>query len=302
MRMRQITGVLGLGFLLLAGCTDNWRFMRQNQQADRGLPVESLTADKIVQALNANATRIQSLESHNVSLACSQGLQSFNLDAFLVAQKPHNFRLVAQVLKKTEVDFGSNNQEFWWWIGRSDPPYLYHCSYQDFAKSQGRIPLPFQPDWIIEALGMATYDSPNPYQVVPGRGNTVELVERTVSPQGQPVQKVTQLTRGPNQIQVTGHVLRDQQGHEICSATVTQVQRVGDALLPRRVEMRWPAEKVRMTMTLNDVQVNGVIPPERVARLFNRPNLQGVSSVDLAQGVAAPTSAIRRAGVTFQNR
>jgi hypothetical protein len=299
--MRQITGALGLGALLLSGC-DNWRFLHPNPPAERGIPVEALTADKLVQSLNANAQRIQALESHNVDLACSQGFQSFNLNAFMVVQKPRNFRLRAQVLNKTEVDVGSNDREFWWWIGRSDPPYLYHCSHQDFATSQGRIQLPFQPDWLIEALGMAEYDPRKAYQVVNHR-NTVELVEQAVSPQGKPVQKVTLLSRTQNQVQVTGHLLKDAKGDIICSASVTAVQKAAnEAILPRRVELRWPAEKIKMTMTINDVVVNGSIPQDRVASLFSRPSLKDVPSVDLARGMDAPSGPIRRAGVTFQTR
>jgi hypothetical protein len=301
--MRYFSAVLSLGFLFLAGCSDKWGFLHSRQTVDRGLTIEGLTPDKIVAALNANAQRVQTLQCQDVDMTCTQGIQSFNLQALMVCQKPRNFRLNAKLMNNLIVDMGSNGQEFWWWISKADPPYLFHCSYDDFARSRGRIQLPFQPDWVIEALGMMEYDPRKPYQLKQN-GTKLELVEQSISPQGKPVQKVTLLNRSGNQIQVTAHILKDERGNEICSAIVSQVQTdaVSGVILPKIVELKWPAEKVRMKMVLADIHVNGSLPQGQVAALFTRPNLQNVTSVDLAQGTTANPGPVRRAGGIFQNR
>jgi hypothetical protein len=301
--MRYLISVISLALLSLTGCSDKWGFLRSKQTVDRGLPVEGLTADKIVAALNANAQRVQTLQCQEVDMTCTQGIQSFNLQGTMVCQKPRNFRLNAKLMNNTIVDMGSNNQEFWWWISKADPPYLFHCTYDDFARSQGRIQLPFQPDWVIEALGMMEYDPHKQHQLA-SNGNKLELIEETVSPQGKPVRKITTLVRSENRVQVTAHILEDNRHKPICSAMITQVQqdRTTGAFLPKVVELKWPSENVRMKMILPDIQVNGSLAPEIVGRLFTRPNLQNVTAVDLAQGAPGTPDTVRRAGGLFQNR
>ena len=93
--------------------------------------------------------------------------------------------LTGTLIGKEEVQLSSNDQEFWYWIKQSKPPYLFHCSYQDLAEGKVRqMPFPFQPDWLMEALGMGEYGPPENYQLRAGQ-STLELVENTRSPQGQ---------------------------------------------------------------------------------------------------------------------
>lgn len=304
--MRHVVAILGLGTVFLAGCNQT-RWFHPNPGVETGmvLPTPNPTAANMVALLNDNARRLQSLESREVSMKCSQGFQDVNIEAIMVCQKPHNFRLFGKFVKSTVVDVGSNDREFWWWISKAEPPNLYHCSHEDYTRIKDRIQLPFQPDWIMEALGMSEFDPQKPYQLTT-RGNNLELVENMTSPQGRPVRKVTVLVRGKNQqVQVAEHVLRDERGQEICSAKVIQSQRdrTTNAILPKQVVIRWPAEKITLQLTLNDVQVNGALPPQRVATLFSRPNMKDVQSVDLARGPdPQPTDPVRRAGGFFRNR
>jgi hypothetical protein len=304
--MRQLVAVLGLGTMLLAGC-NQMKWFRPNPPVEGGLVMTSPnpTAESVVALLNENARRLQSLECHDIDLTCTQGIHSGNLVASMVCQKPRNFRLMGKVVNNTVVDMGSNDHEFWWWISKADPPHLYHCAYDEFKQIQGRVGLPFQPDWIIESLGMAEFAPGKPYKLVSARDNTLELVEDTYSPQGRPVHKVTVLRRGPNQqVYVTAHHLRDEHGKNICSAVVLQSQqeRSSNAVLPKKVQIDWPAEKIRLTMTLNDVRVNAALTPERTAVLFTRPRLKDVPSVDLARGMDPPSGAVQRAGGMIQSR
>src|SRR5258708_113748 len=117
--MRPFTASIGLTALLLSGCVPQW--LNPRPPADRGLAVESMTSEKIVASLNDNARRIQSLRTNNVDITTTQGLQAFNTQGTLAFQKPRNFRLSAKALGNTEADFGSNDQEFWWWIKRAEP-------------------------------------------------------------------------------------------------------------------------------------------------------------------------------------
>jgi hypothetical protein len=260
--------------------------MLRGKEEYRG-PAEVPTAAQLVYYLNDNADRVKTVRCDSLDLQCSQGLRSATLYGRMVCQKPRNFRMAAKVFGQQELDLGSNDQEFWYWVKRG-APYQFHCSHQ--ALAEGRVkqmPFPVQPDWIIEAMGISHYGPPEQYQVVPKK-DTVELVETTRSPQGKPVRKITVFRRGPaarGSPQVLAHLLVDADTNkEICAAEILQIQvdRDTQVVLPRKVVMRWTDEKIKLTLTLDEVLVNREIT--RPDLLFTRAPLKGIPSVDLAQG------------------
>jgi hypothetical protein len=299
--------VLGLGVLFLSGCSDSkWNFLRkENHTGDARLPLENPTTADLVAYMNRNSQQISSVQCNLMSLDCRYGIQEFSIPSMMVCQKPArpgagpNFRLVAKAVGSEEADIGSNEQEFWYWLKRNNPPYLVHCSYQDMAQGV-KIPFPFQPEWVIEALGMGDYGSPENYRLSLGKsGRTYELIKETTV-QGQRVQKVTVFNRQPSQAQVASHLLRDAHGSVICSARILETANVGGVLLPRKIVFSYPAEKIELKMKLfdspRDVLLNQQFDAEQAQRLFTRPLLTGVQSYDLARGLDGATSQVRPAG------
>jgi outer membrane lipoprotein-sorting protein len=127
-----------------------------------------------------------------------------------------------------------------------------------------------------------------------------KLIEKTKSPQGKPVKKVIVFQRLPargSQPQITDYLLVDDAtGKEICSAKVTEIQ-VVDKLtwIPRRLELRWPDEKLKLTMRFNGATINHDVPQTA----FVRTPMPGIASYDLATGKldASPNSFQRAGGV-----
>jgi hypothetical protein len=279
---------------LPAGC-NSWRHLRgpSNVGPQANAPSGNPTAEQLVAYLNDNARRLQSIECRDLQLDASMKWETVGLTGQMVCQKPRNFRLVARAAGMSMADFGSNPEEVWFWVGKSDPPYLFHCSHQDFAQGRSQVKFPLQPDWVMVALGMAEYDPSKPYQVRDvDRGRSIELISQSVSAQGRPVRQVTVFSRGPN-LQVTGHKIVDQQTNkEICAATITQVQQdpTSGAFYPRMVQLHWPEEQMRLKMRLDDVVINNPIDQNRTAGLFTRPALQGVQSYNMAYGPDGPAS------------
>ncbi len=301
--MRQVKIVLGLTVLYLAGCSgaSKWGFVHTPRPEPAVGPAPTSAA--LVNYLNDNARRLQSVQCRELDLDCREGVQSVGLRGQMVCQKPRNFRMSASVVGHQEVDLGSNDQEFWYWIGKANPPYLFHCSYADFQRGNVQMPFPFQPEWIIEALGMGEYGPPEKYQVV-DRRDSYELVEETTSLRGERLKKVTVFTKTRaqgTQPQVTAHVLQDQRGNVICAAYITEVQqdRATYAVVPRRIRLVWPQQKIELKMKLDEVTVNPALDGQRTAVLFNRPNLRNIESFDLARDVYVAPGQIRRAGATF---
>jgi hypothetical protein len=296
--MRNVIIALGLTSLLLSAC-NHWPPFRDKPIEQARTFNHTPTPEQLVKYLNANAQRVEGLECRQVFIDAKQNNQTVGLDATLVCQKPRNFRLVGRVAGSSEVDMGSNDQEFWWWIKRAEPAYVYHCSYDDFRRGI-RSNFPFQPDWIMEALGIATYPENKKYQVRETQ-TTVELIEQTVSPQGQPLRKVIVFNRGPassGKPQVLGYAIQDASGREIAVAHIQDVQydQATGAVLPRRIQFSWPAEKVEMKMKLDGISC-GPIDAQRAAGIFNRRNLSGLPSYDLARGtVDGQSGPLQRTG------
>jgi hypothetical protein len=302
--MRHLFPVAGLtAVLLLSGCADSkWSIFRHSQDNVQLPATQPPDVPGLVRYLNSNAALTQSLMCSNVDLDCKQGLQQFHIRGKLACQKPRNFRMLADALGKTEADVGSNDKEFWYWIARGDP-YLIHCSYQDLANGV-RIPFPFQPDWVMEALGMSEYDSNlQSYQLIPGR-TTYELVQNTKNSQGKAVRKVTVFNKQQSAVQVTDHYLTDATGkQEICRAHIQEVGTFtvngGKVVLPKHIVFSYPAEGLSLKMTLwhrtDDVVVNPYFDQSKVTALFTRPALSGVQDYDLAGGMTG-TSQVRPAG------
>jgi hypothetical protein len=298
--MRQIPCALGLAAILLFGGCHNfkgvWPASNPGQAQARPLP-ENIDAATLVRSLNDNAARLQSLQATDLTIDAREGSQPVGLTGIMNCQKPKNFRLVAYVLGCQAVDMGSNDQEFWYWISKADPPYLVHCSYQDLARGGVYLPFPFQPDWVLETLGMAEYNPSANYQVQVGP-KVVYLIEQTTSAQGQPVRKVTvfdRTTAASGRPTVVAHQLQDANGKEICSAQVSDLRldQASGALYPHVVKLTWPAQKIEMKMTLDGVRLNGLQAGQPLP-VFQRPQLRNVREVDLARLPAQPTGQVQR--------
>jgi hypothetical protein len=302
---------LGLGLILalplLAGCewmNRNKEKVRSDGPRDQAM-VGAPTSEKLVSYLNRQADRLGVIESEDVDIVAHvQGKRMPGLRGFMVCEKPRSFRLTGDNVGTTWVDIGSNGERFWFWVKDGDSP-LYHCSYADYEKGV-KLPLPFQPEWVVQALGMAQYDRAKEYKVE-AKGATIELSENTTV-QGVPVRKVVIFNAregaDPSQPRVTGHVIQDARtGKIICQATVRRMRTAtyrtpeGEQTVsyPSDVLLEWPSEQMSMTMKVGKAKVNTRLTADEESRYFTLPNWPNIKAVDLARMVPRgnPTGATR---------
>ena len=294
-------GAVVLGVGCLPGC-------KRNVAPDAPVTVstEKPTAASLVAYLNENAHQMESLKSTRVRIDAKQGTEAIGLEGTLFCQKPRNFRLRAKALGQPAVDIGSNNDEFWFWISQvkddDNVARVHFCSYKDMAAGKARMPFPFQPDMIVAALGIGEYDPTKEY-TLKEEEKTYNLIEQTVSAQGQPVQKVTVFNKVqvPGKPQILAYLLQDgKTGAEICRATVLAVQAVpvgGDhkAVLPQTVELVWKPQQIKMTMQLYATEANSINVPQ-AAKLFSRGDLQ-YPAANLARNSDLPTGFTEQSGI-----
>src|SRR4051794_19093885 len=191
--MRAVMARLSVGLALLSlfglGCNHTPLVRNPAQPPAQPQPEGKPDVPALVNYLNKNAERVQNVRAR-VDIDCKAEGKSVGLGGNLACQKPRDFRLKASVVGRPAVDLGSNQGEFWYWISQANPPYVYHCSYNDLQGGKVNMPFPFHPDMVVAALGLAEYD-PNGKYELKVYDKTLELIEEAKALNGQPCRRVT---------------------------------------------------------------------------------------------------------------
>jgi hypothetical protein len=279
------------------------------------LIAETPSAAELVSYLNRRAAAVNSLATTDLDIDIKSDGQSIGVPGDLHCQKPRSLRLRAKkpITKDLAADFGSNDNEFWYWISEDRPPDLYHCSYTDLSRGNVRLPFPLHPDWVMEALGLGAPAPVGTPEEEQARGRVLQvekskdnkylhLFETTRSIQGQQVTKVTRLNNFEakgTQPQIAGYYLYASGSQQpLCEAIVRKVQfdAASGAMIPQVIEIKWPSMKLSLTLTLDKVKVNSGNLASN-PRLFARPQIRDVREVDLARGAPLMSPAgVQRAG------
>lgn len=311
------------------GCSWIKGQMNGDQDRYRGVgPLEPRPPEDFVAYLNLRAGRLQSIEYKQVHMRVSGKdipVPVVNLDGNLAAAQGRHFRMTgsgrALALK---VDLGSNPEQFWLYLqAPGDKPRYVFASHTDFDAGRAEIPggIPFEPDWVMQALGMVTLPPTNAYERLPvatdargrkagdppagpatsvprnDRDRTYTLAWPVTTPTGQPVRKEIVFDADPalgTRPQVKRHLIRDPRGKLLASAEVKAARTVQlnndprqAVQYPTHLVLRWEEQKFEMDLTLEQGQERAAVnqlSEEQARRLFTRRDYPNVSAIDLAGG------------------
>jgi hypothetical protein len=257
-----------------AGCPQ--MLQQYTQPIPRALPT-SATLTQVIDVVNNNSAQVQSLYTNHGSISVP-GLPS--LRALVAFQRQRSFRLRADTaFTGPEVDVGSNDQLFWFWIKRNQPPGLYYCRHDQFASSAAKPMVPIEPDWLIRALGIVSFEPGVVHQgPVPVSAGRLEVRTPPIVPGGNTRLTVIDATRG---IVLEEHVY-DPQGTRLATALMSRHKRDATTgiTLARHVALQMPATRMEINIDLNDLQINQLNPSQ--VDLWNKPVYPGYNDVDLA--------------------
>jgi hypothetical protein len=205
--------------------------------------------------LNDQRSRVMSWRSTDVHIKASgEGVIAPKLTAALSVESPRNLRLMADSLRGLEVDFGSNDDRFWYWMRAGKPKYLLTGSHVALETYRDN-PLPFPPSWLMEALGVIPID-PSGVQMLrdPESPDQVRLIS-SYQLQGRAVQRIMLVDLALGEI--VEHALYDDQDQLIASATLGDFRSVGQtALLPHRIDLQLPTSGQELSLTIGSIDVN----------------------------------------------
>jgi hypothetical protein len=275
--------VAGLFALCGASCPS---FLRQKQQALPPVLPPNPSWEQVVEVVNRNNGQIQSFSTNQASLT-TPGAPT--LRANVAFQRPMCLRLHGTYgLTGSELDLGSNNAEFWFWVRRNEPQAVYFCRHDQFAASPARQMVPIQPDWLIDALGVSTFDTSLPIQgPFPQPDGHLEI--RTIKETADgPVTKLTHVDA--SQGWVMEQTIVNAQGLELVRSEASGYRRDPRSGLwtPRYVKLTCPTANFQMQLDLGNVEIN--VPSSSPAETFTRPALQNAPPVDLSNPNFRPES------------
>lgn len=247
--------------------------------------VTGSSLDQIIAAVNQNAAKIQSLQTNNASITVPGMPGVPLLRGEIAAQRSSRLRIRAStMLTGSEVDLGSNDELFWFWVKRSEPPALYYARHEQFAAGGGQRMLPIEPTWLLDALGFAAFNPADahagPRLVEKGRLE----IKSVVQGRNGPLVKLTIVDARTAWV-LEQHVY-DGQGTLLASAVSRSHRYIAEqgVSLPQEIDIRIPASELSLSIDMGTVAVNtlGDNPA-----LWQMPTIPGVPAVDLGAGSGA---------------
>jgi hypothetical protein len=280
-----VTGLFGL-----SGASCPQVLQKYTQPLPRILPPKP-TIEQVVDVVNRNSSQIQSFSTNQASISGS-GFPS--LGASVAFERQRRFRLRAGTgLTGTEVDLGSNDDIFWFWLRRNQPPAVYFCRHDQFASVAAQQSIPFEPSWLIEALGVSQLDPSLPHQltILPNDRLRVDTIRNT--PEG-PVKTITILDG--SQGWVLEQYVFDPQRRLLASSMASQHRRdpLSGLVMPKVVVVNCPPAQFSLRIDLGNVEINRLSGDP--SPLWTMPNYPGAAVVDLA----APPPSIAPTGAMGQ--
>lgn len=241
--------------------------------------------DEIVRAVNGNSALVQSMSTNYGTLA-AQGAPG--LRAALFIEKPGRFRVRGtHALSGPELDLGSNDEMFWLWVKRSEPPALYYARHSQAATSGLRRLMPLSPQQLVESFGIPTFDTQGSHQGPFPQGEGRLAIRSTLAGPDGMLTKTTVVDA--RTALVVEQQLHDAAGQmlAIVKSSDHRLDAMSRAWLPHVVELTIPSGNLSMTLRVERWDVN--VPPP--ADAFVKPEQQGFPNVDVSDPRNLPQAA-----------
>lgn len=277
--------------MFLPACASVRTFLPQQAPVCVLPPNASYT--QIVNHLNNQTAGVYGWQSSSVKIKARQkgGLPMPALNAMLIVEQPKRFRLRASSPLGAEVDFGSNNDRFWFWVKRNEPKQVFTLRHDHYESMGSQLNIPFEPDWLMEALRVVPLNEKELSIQKEGQNSpNVKLISDRLLPNGKLVQKILVVNL------CTGYIIEqslyDSQGQRIATATFGEYRNCSNtnAILPHVIKLDWPQTGIVLTMTMANIDVNPANVPGEV---WEVPQYPGYPVLDLGAHLPSQQAALQ---------
>ena len=235
---------------------------------------------EVLQKINLNTLAVRQLEADDVRIAASGAP---TLRAKLALEMPRKLRLRADFLMARELDIGSNDEVFWV-FSKTGNGALFFSRHDEFARSPAQQILPVNPQWLMDALGLVTFDPAaqheGPYDHGPEQ---MEVRSHLLTPGGEQITKFTIIHRTYGW--VLEQQIRDSSQRTLASAQARKHRyypEVG-ATLPEIVDVQLaPGQPSQLAFQIDvgTYRINQMHSP--AADLWVMPTMEGYPHINLA--------------------
>ncbi len=252
------------------------------------LPGVSLTATEAIERHNINAARVQALEAQPRITVTSPGLKG-SVDGRMALERPKNFKLqMSTTMRSTVADIGSNDKEFWFWTKSKQDNNVYVCSYDDLDRTP--LSAAFQPDWIIEAMGLRPISRDEAKQMATKQGDAYGTIKLVSTRRGKGGETLTKETILDPSGRIKEHRLFQGQGKDkalLASAVIEQfkpfaIEGKEPVTLPYRFRLSWIPEELNLDIQLDSVKLRPGFPDEERVAKFSEPEIPGTRRMNIA--------------------
>ena len=272
----------------LAGCASTrsrltgFRFMKR-QAIARDASIDQICAKINANVADSDARRgLRAWRSDHVRVTFT-GMPAM-LPATLAVQSPSSLRLrISNPLSGgDEADLGSNSDRFWFWA-KDGGSRLFTAKHEHSHLVAKQLQIPFEPDWVIDVLGVRTVDAAVVERRPTHDPDVVELAEPYRLPNGLAAERVARVDLREGRI--IGHELR-QRGRMIAEARITSWNDCKKTGLktPGTIRLKWPEKEMAMTLYVSRSEAN---PPDLSAHSFILPQRPGCQLCDLSEQMGA---------------
>lgn len=292
-RLRQVTKLTAVLLMLImfSACSSMRTFLPQETPVCVLPPNASYT--QIVHHLNSQTSGVYGWQSSNVKIRARQkGGIPVSLNAMLAVEQPKRFRLRASSPLGAEVDFGSNDDRFWFWVKRNPQKRIFTVRHDQYESIGSHLDIPFEPDWLLEVLRVVPLNEKELSIQKEGQNSpNVKLISDRLLPNGKLVQKILVVNL------CTGNIIEqslyDSQGQRIATATFGEYRVCSNssAILPHVVKLDWPQAGMVLTMTISNIDVNPTGVP---AEVWGLPQIPGYPVLDLGASFPPQQAASHR--------
>jgi len=255
--------------------------------------------DQVISAVNLNAGRVQSYQTNNASITIPGMTAIPILRGNIVAQRPGRLRLQASTaLLGPEVDMGSNDELFWFWVKRNEPPALYFSRHDQFVGSAAQQVMPIDPKWVLDAIGMAQFSPQDQHQgPLPHGDGTLEILSIIQSPTGTLTKSTVIDAR---KAWVLEQHIYDSRGQLLVSTRASRHRYYPgvNVSLPQEVEIRVPSMPLALTIDVGTVYINQVADNPA---LWALPVLSGYPQINLGSALPGTIPVVGSAGNSFSS-
>jgi hypothetical protein len=264
---------------------------RPQQPTPKPLTQRTVNVTEFVAEHNRNAERIQSLKALP-SFQINGRRLTGRMDGHLAMRRPRDFKLdMVAVGGAKKADIGSNDQKFWFWVQNDEDKSIYWCKHSELESSG--LPITFQPDWIVESLGLKpiTPEEARGIRVTEGpeRGTTT-LIFPPIQNKADTYTRVAvvwneslrikeyRILASDRQTMLAQAVVKGYKDHELDADETSAARK---AYLPDEIRFDWKKEGLALDVSMQDVMINQLDPARKVS-IFDEPRIPGYTRQNLA--------------------